>query len=160
TELDRLGVEEVVLLGGEGALPSTLVPELGDRAVRRIAGPDRVATAAAIAGERGPAPDVYVAGAAGRAGAPGAGAGGASAGRPVLLVGDDVPRLLTDLDTVRATTVRVVGGERVVPPDVVDALVAAGLTVHRLAGADRYTTAAAVAADAGEDDPDHVWLAT
>lgn len=68
----------------------------------------------------------------------------------------DAPILLTDKDALSAgvlaelqrlgvKNVFVVGGEGVVAKAVADAVTAAGMTVERLAGADRYATALAVA---------------
>lgn len=48
-ELDRLGAEEVVLLGGTAALPGALEGQFGTRDVRRLSGGDRIATAIRIA---------------------------------------------------------------------------------------------------------------
>ena len=49
--LDELGPDQVVVLGGRQAVPATVVRQLRDPGfrVRRVAGPDRTATAAAIA---------------------------------------------------------------------------------------------------------------
>ena len=161
-ELDRLGAEEVVLLGGTGALPRALTSQFGDRRVRRLFGRDRVGTAIAIARARGPARVAYVAGVAGQVDALAAGAAGATARRPVLLVDDDPARLRPVLDELGVEAVRVVGGPAAVPDAVVAELAGPGRRVRRLAGPDRYATAARIARDAvaAGADPGRVWVAT
>ncbi len=161
-ELDRLGATEVVLLGGRAALPRDLEGDLGDRDVRRIAGDDRVGTAIAAAAAQ-PASDVaYVAGVAGQVDALAAGAAAASAGHPVLLVADDAGRLEAVLDDLGVREVRVVGGPLAVADEAAEDLATATRRVTRVAGADRYATAAAIARGAVEDggSVEHVWLAT
>ena len=57
-ELDRLGAEEVTILGGGDVVEGSGEHHLGERGIdsRRIAGADRYATAAEIATEVGPSP--------------------------------------------------------------------------------------------------------
>ena len=74
-ELDRLGAEEVVLLGGEQALSPAVASEVGARTVTRVEGQDRVQTALRIARRVGPSPIAYVAGIAGPVDALAAGRG-------------------------------------------------------------------------------------
>lgn len=63
-------------------------------------------------------------------------------GSPVLLVGASVTASLTaELDRLGVTDIVIVGGESAVPASVATAL-AANYTVDRIAGADRYSTAA------------------
>lgn len=73
------------------------------------------------------------------------------AGAPILYVArTEVPRTTADeIARLGARRVVVVGGESVVGAGVVIALESAGIEVARLAGADRYATAAAVATGAG-----------
>lgn len=161
-ELDRLGAEEVVLLGGPQALPRALEPQLAPRRVSRLAGRDRVATAMAVARALGPAGVAYVAGVEGQVDALAAGAVGAVAGRPVLLVDDRPERLAPVLDELGVGEVHVVGGPAVVSEAVAAELAGPDRTVRRRAGADRYATAAALTADAlalGASS-ERVWLAT
>lgn len=161
-ELDRLGVEEVVLLGGDEALGPGVRADLGDRRVRRLAGRDRVDTAIAVARALGPAEVAWVAGVAGPVDALGAGTVGALAGQPVLLVDDDPGRLDDVLTDLGVAEVRVVGGSAVVPDAVVEGLVGEGRRVVRRAGADRYATAALLARDAlaAGGDGTRPWIAT
>jgi putative cell wall-binding protein len=66
-----------------------------------------------------------------------------------------------ELDRLGVTDVWIVGGTNRVPQAQEDAWKAAGKTVHRLAGADRYATAAAVAqADDSGDAPEQVFVAS
>lgn len=161
-ELDRLGVEDVVLLGGTAALPSRLEDRFGSRTVRRLSGEDRIATAIEVARALPASPVVYVAGVAAQVDALAAGAAGARTGRPVLLVGDDASRLQPVLDDMEVTEVRVVGGTAALPDEVAESLGAADRHVTRVAGPDRYATAAQIADDAVDAGADtaHVWLAT
>lgn len=176
-EIERLGVDEVTLLGGDTAITADVERTLADTvgSVDRLAGGDRFATATAIAhglaavtgdepmaayltrGRGGEAFD-------GWADAVAVSALAAAQGRPILLVdGHQLPEAtaagLRDLDVADAT---VVGGSRAVSDAVareVDAIVGG---LDRLRGGDRYGTSAAIAAravDAGLD-PDRAWLAT
>lgn len=158
--LDDLGVSEVVLLGGTAAISDAVAADLAEvLAVDRVAGPDRYATAAAVARRIAAAGaigtvetlrTVFVASGATFPDALAAGAAAAADGAaplPVLLT--DPQRLPTaTTDAVADLAVEqaiVVGGAAAVAPAVADTLTAAGLTVHRLAGADRQATAARVA---------------
>ena len=133
--------------------------------VGRVAGADRVATAAAVAVDSFPSggagavvlaraddyPDALV-------GAPLAAARNA----PLLLTqGASLPKATADaLATVLAkgSTVYVLGGSKAVPDSVATQLSDLGYQVTRYAGADRYATAVAVADALG--DPGVVLLAT
>lgn len=146
-ELDRLGATDVVILGAEAAVSDQVAADLetGGRTVDRIAGADRYETAAQIAARVEPSGRVYV---ATGADFPDALSAGAAAGRlpaPLLLVDEEVgaaaERVLTDQ---RPSEIVVVGGEVAVSPAVVSELEDFGATVTRLAGEDRYATAAEV----------------
>lgn len=181
-ELERLGVEQVLLLGGEGALSAELAAEVqtGEREVRRVAGADRYATAAAIAETVTGRATAGAGGAVGRAFAesgtvlvatgedfPDALAAGplaAVAGLPLLLAtATEVPASTADaLEELDPADVLVVGGDAVLGAEVAAALEAPGRTVRRLAGPTRYDTAAALADEAATAglDPAQPWLAT
>jgi putative cell wall-binding protein len=161
-ELDRLGAARVLLLGGDGALSPKVTDDLADAgiAVERIAGATRFDTAAAIARALGEtAADVYVVegldadAARGWPDAVSAAALAARQGRPVLLAESDrIPQATLDamaeLGTTRAT---VVGGAAAVAHRAATALTdpdsdgVGQVALHRIAGATRYETAAAVA---------------
>ena len=165
-ELARLQPRRVVVLGGAGAVSETVVTTAsraaGGADVERLAGADRYATAAAIAGLVPASSTVLLA--TGRD-FPDALAGAAVAGR------FDAPVLLTDpavlpeptarlLATRRPTHIFVLGGTGAVSQAVVTAAsrAAGGARVDRLAGPDRYATAAAVASLAGPWSS--AWVAT
>jgi putative cell wall-binding protein len=151
-ELDRRQPDRIVVLGGSAAVSDAVVTALRAWApVTRRAGADRFATAVAVsqAAFPGGAATVYVA--TGEK-FPDALAGGAVAaldGAPVLLVaGGSVPVATADeLRRLAPAQVVVLGGSAAVS----DAVVAeigrlTGRTPQRVFGADRYATAAAVAA--------------
>jgi N-acetylmuramoyl-L-alanine amidase/putative cell wall-binding protein len=121
--------------------------------VARLAGPDRYATAAAISAATFPSPPVPVAYVATGANFPDALAGGPAAaaeGGPVLLVTRDaIPAVVaTELRRLRPARIRVLGGPSVVSSAVLTALTAyTSGPVTRLAGPDRYATAATVVGD-------------
>ena len=156
TELQRLGTDTVWLLGGSAALSSDVRRGLADLGIRtrRLSGPDRFATAAAIAtAATSRSDDVTVA-----LGSDWPDAVSASSlaalldGPPTLLVDRDrVPdatvQAITDLQARRVT---IVGGTAVISGQVSAELRALGLEVTRLSGPDRYATSAAVAGTALE----------
>ena len=124
----------------------------GQATMKRIAGSDRFATAAALAVDRFPsASDAVVA----RADDPAdALAGSYVAGShvsPILLAQQHaVPQATLDALKSRAVhKVRILGGTGALGPEVASQLQAAGYTVERVAGSDRYGTAAAVARNSG-----------
>lgn len=118
--------------------------------VRRIAGDNRYATAAALAADTGYSPVVYLASGeaypdalavAGLAGAMHA---------PVLLTDPAglAPETIDALIEIQSRRVVIAGGTAAVSQDVTDELTDLGLEVDRVGGADRYATAALAAADA------------
>lgn len=120
--------------------------------VTRLAGADRYGTAAAISAASYPpgVPAVYVATGADYPDALAAGPAATRAGGPVLLVtGNGVPAAtVQELQRLRPARIVVLGGPAVVSDGVLAALqpYAGAGGVNRLAGADRYATAAAVSA--------------
>jgi putative cell wall-binding protein len=149
--LDAVRPSEIVVLGGPAAVTDAVAEDLARHApVRRLAGPDRYATAAAVAADRfdGPVDVVYVA--TGEK-FPDALAGGAAAARahaPVLLVGrDGVPDATADaLVSLAPDRIVLLGGRAAVSDATADRLTEiSGVSVQRVAGEDRYATAAAVA---------------
>jgi putative cell wall-binding protein len=148
-ELKRLDPQEVVVLGGEAAVSDAVVRAVETASAaptRRLAGTDRYRTAALIAAEVDASDVVFVATGQDY---PDALAGAARAGAL------DAPVLLTRTDSLPSATVAqlerldpgeivVLGGTGAVSADVETALEAYG-TVTRVAGANRYATAAAVA---------------
>jgi putative cell wall-binding protein len=137
-------------LGGGGARTSAVAgaadgTPFGSAAVERIAGADRYETAAAVSraafGEG--APVVVLASGTSDSDALVAAPLAAAEGGPVLLVERDAlpAATATELERLRPSSVLVVGGSAAVSDDVAGA---AGVT-ERLAGGDRYETAAAIA---------------
>ena len=176
-ELHRLGATRVTIVGGNGAVPAQVERDLVERAdlapsgVDRLAGANRYETAAEIARS------VWAAGGIRRAGvalgeheqehrawpdALAAGYHGAVTGTPVLLVtpGGVPAATAAALDGVAEVTV--VGGPGVVSDAVYATVDGLAGTVRRLAGPDRYMTAAAVAGDLLDRGvwPNRVWAAT
>ena len=118
--------------------------------IDRWAGPDRFATAAAVsrASFGRDVPVVYIATGSDFPDALAAGAAAAAQGGPVLLVSSNrVPSAtIAELEWLRPARIRVVGGSGVVSDGVFEALRPYATTgdIQRLAGANRYATAAAV----------------
>jgi ABC-2 type transport system ATP-binding protein len=159
-EVLRTGATQAVLLGGEAVLGPAVAADLEalGLAVRRVAGDDRFATAAAVAAElaalgTGATTAYLVEGAdadpsRGWPDAVTAGAPAARTGAPVLLAETDrLPEAtLEALAAGGVTDVIVVGGEAAVSAAVAQQVADAGYAVTRFAGPDRYATSAAVAA--------------
>ncbi|MBW3658567.1 MAG: cell wall-binding repeat-containing protein [Actinobacteria bacterium] len=145
-ELDRLGAVEAIVVGGSGAVSDGVVAALegGGLTVSRVAGPDRYATAAAVARELGAGADeAFIASGRSFADALSTAPVAAAANAPILLVDRDrVPAAtraaLRELGVDRTV---VVGGEGVVSAGVFGSLP----SPTRIAGPDRYATSAAVA---------------
>lgn len=159
-EIARLGAVEVVLLGGEEALPPLVADDLADAGVhvRRLAGASRIETAIAIADDVAPdATRAVLARAHAHPGSPdptqafadalAAGALAADLRVPLLLTEPDVltPAVATYLADSAITEVVVVGGEAAVGPAVRDALTASGIRVVDAGGPTRAATAVAIA---------------
>ncbi len=155
-ELVRLDPCEVVILGSTAAVSETVAEQVRALGfgVRRVAGPERFSTAAAISEDAFPngASIAYIA--TGEA-FPDALAGGTAAARdraPMLLVQRDGLPAPTEAELRRLSPSRIVilGGEAAVSAAVADQLGAlGGARVERYAGPDRFSTAAAVAASFG-----------
>ncbi len=153
-ELARLQPQQIVILGGTGVVSDAVASALGaytSGTVTRLAGPNRYATAAAVgAATYGPGvPVVYV---ATGLNFPDALTGAAVAGfqdGPVLLVSTNSIPTVTAVELARLAPQRIVilGGTGVVSDAVASTLGAyTSGTVTRLAGRDRYATAAAISA--------------
>jgi putative cell wall-binding protein len=153
-ELSRLRPQQIFVLGGAGVVSDGVRDQLGQYAAGgavRIAGADRFATAAAISARfvNPGSPLVFVA--TGH-GFPDALAGGPAAGlhgAPMLLVRrDGIPNATAaELSRLRPTRIIVLGGSGVIADSTLARL--AGFATQgaaRVGGADRYATAAAVAA--------------
>jgi len=145
----------VHLLGGPAALSAAVeqaVRELGF-VPRRHEGDDRYATAAEVAAALPPGAHAFVVSGQTYPDALAASVPAARSGSPVLLTAshhlpDATVRSLREREV---TAVTIVGGPAAVSPEVEHALSELVGTVDRVAGADRYATAAAVAARYLED---------
>lgn len=137
------------------ATPPTTPPSGGTAVtVQRLAGVDRYATAAAVsAANYSPGvPVAYVATGSNFPDALAAGAAAVRKGGPVLLViASNIPAATAaELDRLNPAEIRVVGGSSIVADSVASSLGRYATTgrVTRLAGANRYATAAAISRDA------------
>lgn len=164
TELGRLGADTVVILGGAGAVSSSVEIELGGfvSTVQRLAGPDRYATAVEIskAGYPSGAPVVYVATGLGFADALAGAAAAVARGGPLLLTDPGVLPAVTraELERLAPSEIVVLGGPAAVSDAVVAELGAVAPT-RRVAGVDRYATAVAASQDAFPAGAKRVYVA-
>jgi putative cell wall-binding protein len=146
-EIARLDVTEVVALGGEAAVCQRLAEAAAaGRRLRRLAGPNRFATAVAISQHQFPrgADEVYV---VRGEDSPDAVAGGVLTGGPILPVPQSaaVPAIVAaEIERLGPARVVALGGASAIS-DATLAGAAAGRPVIRLAGANRFETAAAIA---------------
>lgn len=159
--IGRLGVTSVDLLGGPGAISDAVMSDLSTRGltVRRVAGEDRFATAAAVAqaaagtggdggvGSLGPDGRTALV-ASGQSFADALAAGPLSWARhlPLLLATSSTlpPVTLDALKVLGVHHVVLVGGTTVLGPGVERGATDAGMTVSRLAGDTREGTATAL----------------
>jgi glucose/arabinose dehydrogenase/putative cell wall-binding protein len=133
--------------------------------VERIAGVDRFATAAAISQDAfaDGAETVFVATGVDHPDALAGGPAAASRGAPILLVtrGTVPDATRAELERLDASGVVILGGEAAVSRQVADELAAiTGAAPERIAGTDRYATAAAVSEAHFEPDTELVFVAT
>ena len=155
-ELTRLRPGRIVVLGGSGVISDSVASALaafqGGGGVSRIGGADRYATAAAVSrGTFSPGlATAYVATGLNFPDALVGGAAAARAGSPVLLTRPGGLPGSTEVELRRLAPARIVvlGGPNAVGEGVVAQLrtLATSGSVTRLAGADRYATAAAISA--------------
>lgn len=172
-ELVRLGVERVIVLGGEAAISTGVADALldvpGVQALDRASGATRIETSRAVADLVAPEADQLI---LARADGPGsaafadslaAGALGAATGTPVILVGSTLDEATAAWIDARAPrTIILAGGEAAVSAAVEAALRARNDDVVRLSGASRTGTAAALRAFVpfGDGSPDALLPAT
>jgi subtilisin family serine protease/putative cell wall-binding protein len=164
-ELRRLAAKEVILLGGTGAISEQVKNQLSAQGypVRRIGGPNRYATAAALAETLGTTSKAIVVNGDNYPDALAIAAQAALQGEPLLLTSDQLLPSETDLVLRRLSVAEtlVIGGEARISSFVCRQLPGA----QRLAGSDRYETAAEILAlypvagplvylATGEDYPD------
>lgn len=148
-EIERLQPEAVYLLGGTSVVSAAVADEIAQRVsgpVRRMAGSNRYATAAQVAGLWDSPATVFLASGAMFPDALSGGAAAARSGAPLLLTRPEAlpaatRQALADLEP---ATVVVVGGPGAVSDSVITSLRGAsqGVDVVRVGGDDRYATSA------------------
>jgi putative cell wall-binding protein len=150
-EITRLAPTTITIVGGPAAVSDAVATAVAERTTitpERIAGENRYDTAAKVA-DRFPtgAATAYAASGVDFPDALAAGAAAAGAGVPLLLVGPvGAPPVATSaLSRLQPAEVRVLGGASAVGEGVLDQLRAVVPAVRRIAGADRYATAQALA---------------
>lgn len=157
----RLDPMTVTALGGHAAVCDQLLDDAAEgRERERLFGASRYDTAVAISEASFPdvAETVYVARAAA---SPDAVAGGALTDGPILLVppaGEVPDQVAAEIDRLDPERVVALGGPGAVPQEALDAA-AGDRPTDRLAGRDRFATAAAIAEEAFGDDSGTVYLA-
>lgn len=164
--LRRLQPQRIVILGGTGSVSSSVAAALDGYTageVRRLAGADRYATAAAVsAATTSPGVGaVFIVTGANFPDALSAGPAAIRLGAPLLLTepGRLPATTAGELNRLRPQQIFVIGGTGVVSSGVEAALRSYSSTVTRVAGADRFATAAAVAGRFFPSAP-HAFLAT
>jgi putative cell wall-binding protein len=148
TEIDRVDPDEVIALGGAGAVcDATLAQAAGDRDADRLAGTSRFETAVAISNRAFPegADELYIARADIVADAI---AGGVLTDGPILLVPStgDLPSAVADeIERVDPDVVVALGGSGAIDDDVLTASGEAGAAeTARISGSGRIETALAI----------------
>lgn len=156
TAVDRLDPDSVIALGGPAAVCDEVLDAVaGARSKDRLAGPDRYATAIAIARRQFPGviDEVFL---ASGANAPDAVAGGSLTSGPILLVPPTgvVPDVVTEaVADFAPQRFIVLGGTAAITDDVVSQVAGATLT-QRVAGETRYETAVQISAFQFGTEPD------
>ena len=169
TELERLDPQRIVIVGGTSVISAYVAGLVGrfqtGGGTTRVAGADRYATAAEVANAFSPGvPRVYVAAGDNWPDALAAVPHAARAGGPILLTEPNrLPSATrTALTRLAPAQIVVLGGTSAVSAAVASALDAydTGGGVLRLAGADRYATAAAIARHHHPDGAPAAYVAT
>ena len=154
-QLERLRPSRIVVFGGPNSIADSVIAFLQQQSwgptVKRVAGPDRIATAIEASREAFPdgAGHVFLATGNGFADALAAVPAAAHHGGPILLTsGPELsPAVLAEIDRLDPTeAVIIVGGPNSVPYDVDAQVNATGRYASRFEGRDRYHTAALMAA--------------
>lgn len=166
TELQRLRPAKIVVVGGVAALADSVVTQLTTLGVPvlRLGGADRYETSRMVASYAFPTADgAYVAAGTAFVDALSAGPVAAKNGRPLLLVPGGLldPTTQSYLTGRSLDNVTIVGGTSVVSATWQSQATAAGLTVNRVGGSDRFETSSMIVgtAFANNSAPD-VYLAS
>lgn len=165
-ELGRLGVDRVTIMGGTAAISAAVEESLRSEGygVDRIAGTDRIGTALAAAKAFHPSAQsallvrAFGAGTRSFADTLSAGALAAAADQPVLFTSSTTltPSVRDYIAGHGLDSVTLIGGEAALSTAVQEAVEAAGADTDRLAGTDRFGTAAQVAAQTGSEATSHI----
>jgi putative cell wall-binding protein len=162
SEIVRLGASEVVMIGGPAAIHPSVEGQISVT-VRRVAGPDRYATAAALSASAFPhgADTAFVATGALFPDALSAAPAAAQRFAPVLLVAPDRVPVATasELQRLGVDTIVIVGGPAAVSTSVESQLGGIAATI-RWADANRYATAAAVSRETFDLGVGTIYVAT
>ncbi|MGI9018227.1 MAG: cell wall-binding repeat-containing protein [Euzebya sp.] len=154
-ELERLGVSNVYLLGGEGALSPAVEQALSEFGVTRLAGVGRVQTAVEVARElarvNGSVDSAILVRSDNFADALAAANLAIPGADPILLTSSDgldadTGAVLDDL-VADGAVVYLAGGTAALSEDVATDVAAAGYSAKRVAGANRYATASAITSE-------------
>jgi putative cell wall-binding protein len=148
-ELTRLQPQQIVLLGGTAAVSSAVESQLAGYTsgqVTRVAGADRYDTAAQLAGRFSVGSPVFVVdGLAFPDALAGTAAAIASHAAVLLTQPGQLPAAtIAALTALQPSSITILGGTSVVSTTVETQLAAYSASVSRIAGADRYATAAAI----------------
>ena len=168
TEIQRLGPQRIVLLGGTSAISQSVQDQLATLApggASRLAGADRYETAAAISRATFPArvPVAYVATGADYPDALGGVPAAGREGGPILLVrpGSLPSATRSELGRLAPQRIVILGGTSAVNEVVASQLQAyTASPVQRRAGADRYETAVAISRASFAGGAGRVFIAT
>ncbi|WP_151523823.1 cell wall-binding repeat-containing protein [Serinicoccus kebangsaanensis] len=162
--LQQLGPDSIVVLGGDAAVSDDVATALGEYAdVERLSGADRYATAVQVSQAHEEDADVvFLASGMDYPDALAAAAAAGMEGASVLLTRTTSLPAATaeELERLSPDTVYVIGGEAAVSAEVATAAGDSAGEVVRLFGADRYGTAAAVAAEFSPTPGPGAFLAT
>lgn len=146
SEIGRLGAKNATILGGEGVISAKVANDLKNNGltVKRISGKNRSETSALIAKEVGGTAAVVASG-SGYADSLSIASHAAETGKPILLTSGT--KLSAEVEAVLKNykNVTIVGGEGAVSEEVFKKIDQTA-NVERIAGRDRYSTAAAVVA--------------
>ncbi|CAM5322027.1 GH25 family lysozyme [Leifsonia shinshuensis] len=166
TELQRLQPAKIVLVGGPNAITDSAMAQLTALGVPvvRIGGVDRYDTSRLVASYAFPSANgAYVAAGTGFVDALSAAPVAAKSGRPLILVAGGQLEAGTSayLTGHSLTNVTIVGGTFVISPGWQSQATAAGLTVNRIGGGDRFGTNALLVESAfGANSAPNVYLAS
>ncbi|MDO5754846.1 MAG: S8 family serine peptidase [Tissierellia bacterium] len=147
-EIQRLQPEEIIIIGGQGSVSRDIEEKLRGicENIRRIHGSNRFATAKAIADELNGEKEIFLVNGYIDADAINIAGVASKYGRPVLLTDvDQIPKQTMEyIEDHNIKTVRIIGGTNQINGEVEKILGDRNITTTRIAGKNRYETAAMV----------------